>query len=49
VRRVEGAVELAARDGQEWTTLDLVGQDQYYRRAKSGEGGLYSDDQEDTT
>ena len=49
VRRVEGAVALAARDGQEWTPLDLVGQDQYYRRAKSGEGGLYSDDQEDTT
>ena len=29
-------------------TLDLAAQDDYYRRAKSGEGGLYTDIQEDT-
>ena len=49
VRRVESAAELAARDGRQWSTLDLAAQDDYYRRAKSGEGGLYSDIQEDST
>ena len=48
VRRVDSAAELATRDGRQWTTLDLDAQDDYYRRAKSGEGGLYSDHQEDT-
>ncbi len=48
VRRVDSAGELATRDGRQWTTLDLAAQDDYYRRAKSGEGGLYSDNQEDT-
>ena len=43
VRRVDAAVELAARDGRDWSALDLGAQDDYYRRAKSGEGGLYSD------
>jgi MazG family protein len=42
-RRVEAAEALAARDGTQWTSLDLWGQEEYYRRAKSGEGGLYSD------
>jgi MazG family protein len=49
IRRVDSAAELARREGQEWTTLDLAGQDDYYRRAKSGEGGLYNDLQEDST
>jgi MazG family protein len=49
VRRVDSAIELAARDGQEWAALELAAQDEYYRRAKSGEGGLYSDDQEGTS
>jgi XTP/dITP diphosphohydrolase/tetrapyrrole methylase family protein/MazG family protein/ATP diphosphatase len=49
VRRVDSAIELAARDGVEWAALDLAGQDEYYRRAKSGEGGLYRDDQEGTS
>jgi len=48
VRRVDSAAELATREGRQWTTLDLAAQDDYYRRAKSGEGGLYSDHQEDT-
>lgn len=48
VRRVDSAAALAARDGRQWTSLDLAAQDEYYRRAKSGEGGLYSDIQEDT-
>ncbi len=47
VRRVESAAVLAARDGLEWASLDLAAQDDYYRRAKSGEGGLYRDDQEE--
>ena len=32
--RVEGAVELAAADGKDWTSLDLVEQDSYFDRAK---------------
>ena len=47
IRRVDSAAELAAREGREWAQLDLTSQDDYYRRAKSGEGGLYHD-QEDT-
>ena len=46
--KVDSAATLASRDGREWATLDLAAQDDYYRRAKSGEGGLYRDDQEDT-
>ena len=49
IRRVDSAAELARREGQEWAKLDLTQQDDYYRRAKSGEGGLYSDHQEDST
>ncbi len=49
IRRVDSAAELARREGQEWVKLDLTQQDDYYRRAKSGEGGLYSDHQEDST
>ncbi len=48
IRRVDSAATLATRDGREWASLDLATQDDYYRRAKSGEGGLYRDDQEDT-
>ncbi len=48
VRRVDSAAELATREGRQWATLDLAAQDDYYRRAKSGEGGLYTDIQEDT-
>jgi uncharacterized protein YabN with tetrapyrrole methylase and pyrophosphatase domain len=48
IRRVDSAATLATRDGREWASLDLATQDDYYRRAKSGEGGLYSDHQEDT-
>ncbi|HUK78511.1 MAG TPA: nucleoside triphosphate pyrophosphohydrolase [Thermoleophilia bacterium] len=47
IRRVDSAAELALRDGRQWEHLDLESQDDYYRRAKSGEGGLYRD-QEDT-
>ncbi len=47
VRRVDSAAALAAGEGRHWADLDLATQDDYYRRAKSGEGGLYSDDQED--
>ena len=47
VRRVDSAAALAAGEGRHWADLDLAAQDDYYRRAKSGEGGLYSDDQED--
>ncbi len=47
IRRVDSAAELASRDGRQWEQLDLASQDDYYRRAKSGEGGLYRD-QEDT-
>ncbi len=32
--RVELAADLAGRDGEEWTSLDLAGQDAYYERAK---------------
>ena len=32
--RVEGAVELAASDGKDWTTLGLAEQDSYFDRAK---------------
>ncbi len=49
VRRVDAAVELAAREGTEWAGLSLAEQDDFYRRAKSGEGGLYSDHQEGTS
>ncbi len=48
VRRVDSAAQLATREGRQWATLDLAAQDDYYRRAKSGEGGLYSDIREDT-
>ena len=47
VRRVDSAAELASREGRQWAQLDLEIQDDYYRRAKSGEAGLYRD-QEDT-
>ena len=43
VRRVDAAATIAAGEGRDWATLDLDDQDEYYRRAKSGEGGLYSD------
>ena len=39
VDRVETAVELAARDEIDWSKLALEAQDEYYRRAKSAEGG----------
>ena len=47
VARVESAATLAGRDGLDWAALDLAAQDAYYHRAKSGEGGLYRDDQEE--
>jgi MazG family protein len=38
-RRVSAAAELAAAEGRDWTALDLRAQEDYYQRAKAGEGG----------
>ena len=36
-RRVTGAAELAAAEGDDWSALDLPLQEEYYQRAKAGE------------
>ncbi len=36
-RRVTGAAELAAAAGEDWTSLDLQAQEEYYQQAKGGE------------
>ncbi len=36
-RRVTAAAELAAAEGADWPSLDLVAQEAYYQRAKGGE------------
>ena len=36
-RRVTGAAELAAAKGDDWATLPLAAQEEYYQRAKAGE------------
>ena len=35
-RRVTGAAALAAAEGQDWSSLDLTAQEEYYQRAKAG-------------
>ncbi len=35
-RRVTGAAALAAAEGQDWSSLDLSAQEEYYQRAKAG-------------
>ena len=36
-RRVSGAAALAAAAGEDWSSLDLQAQEEYYQRAKGGE------------
>ena len=36
-RRVTGAAELAAAQGEDWTSLGVAAQEAYYQRAKAGE------------
>jgi len=36
-RRVTAAAELAAAAGEDWASLDVAAQEEYYQRAKSGE------------
>jgi len=38
VRRVTTAAELAAERGEDWASLDLAAQEEYYQRAKTREG-----------
>jgi len=49
VTRVEKAIELAAVEGVDWTTLRLDEQDRYYRRAKSHEGAADAADHQEGT
>jgi MazG family protein len=49
VDRVETAVGLAARDEIDWSQLALEAQDEYYRRAKSAEGGRADHSQQEGT